>query len=70
MENQMLLWFFSCGKNNTQSHHMALRYLYSIAQMWAIQISNMSRFLNSKHFSKILVQQRTRVLKHQADIIL
>lgn len=62
---KLLLWFLPYGKNNAQSHHMALRYLYSIAQIWAIQLSNMSCFLNSKHLSKILLQQRPRILKHQ-----
>lgn len=63
------LVFLMWEKQHTVSSR-GLRYLYSTAQMWAIQISNMSRFLNSKHFSKILVQQRARISEHQADIIL
>lgn len=43
----------SHGKNNTQAFSQTtLWYLYSIAQIWVIQISNMSYFLNSKHFLK------------------
>lgn len=66
--NSSLVLFY--GKNNTQSHHVALRYLYSIAQMWATQMSHIGGCLRSKHLSKIFLQQKPRMLRRQAEIIL